>query len=298
MTDSGPDPRDQELIAAFIDRRMSLEERQAFMRRLDDEEALYEVFVETVRFRDQESARSAAVVVHPAARRQWSRLAAIAAVLAVALATPVLLRNVGDDEYAEVLTANDRLGRGLGPEWFEQGWSRTRGVGLDRPEQDVAFRVGVQAVDLGVALRLERRDEAAILARRLEADLGALELSQPLRLCYEGVRKLIEGGAPRQEALTMAGSTACLFAESFPELESAHSFGRWAEAGRLAARHGNRDLLGSRPFASDLRRLRSGDWHDGVASELETIADLLDAPAEQLDLERLAAAFTAIIDEA
>ena len=298
MTDSGPDPRDQELIAAFIDRRMSPEDRQAFMRRLDEEEALYEVFVETVRYRDQESGRPATVVEHPAARRQWSRLAAIAAVLAVAVATPVLLRNLVDDEYAEVLTADDRLGRGLGVEWFEQGWSRTRGVGLNRPEQDVAFRVGVQAVDLEIALRLERRDEAATLARRLEADLGALELSQPLRLCYEGVRELLAGGAPRQEIVTLTGSTGCLFAEHFPDLETAHRLGRWAEVGRLAARSGNRELLASRSFARDLRRLRAGDWDDRVAAEMETIAGLLEAPAERWDLARLEAAFTAVIDEA
>jgi hypothetical protein len=53
MPNSGLEPRDQELIAAFIDRRMPAEERRAFIERLDREEALYEVFVETVRSREQ-----------------------------------------------------------------------------------------------------------------------------------------------------------------------------------------------------------------------------------------------------
>ena len=83
MTHSGLDPRDQELIAAFIDQRMSPVDRQAFMQRLDEEGDLYEVFVETVRFRDQEAGRPATVVEHPAMRRQWGRLAALAAVLIV-----------------------------------------------------------------------------------------------------------------------------------------------------------------------------------------------------------------------
>ena len=38
MTHSGLDPRDQELIAAFIDGRMSEEDRRSFMQRLDEED--------------------------------------------------------------------------------------------------------------------------------------------------------------------------------------------------------------------------------------------------------------------
>ena len=53
MTPSGPTPKDLETIAAFIDQRLSPEEREEFMRRLDAEEALYEVFVETVRYREE-----------------------------------------------------------------------------------------------------------------------------------------------------------------------------------------------------------------------------------------------------
>ena len=53
MTTSNLAPKDAELIAAFVDRRLPKEERQAFMERLDSDEALYEVFVETVRYCDE-----------------------------------------------------------------------------------------------------------------------------------------------------------------------------------------------------------------------------------------------------
>ena len=297
MTNGGLDTRDQELIAAFIDGRMPEEERRAFMRRLDEEEGLYEVFVETVRFRDRQSGRPATVVEHPASRR-WSRLAAIAALVAVAVATPVLLRTLGGGELVEMLAADDRLGLALGGGWFEQGWSRTRGIAPGGPETDAAFRVGVQVVDLEVALRLGRDEEAVILTRRLERDLGAIELSQPLRLCYEGIRELIAGGTPGDEALAMARSTECLFGERFPELAAANRLGGWAEAGRLAARAENRDLLESRRFGRELRDLRQvGDWDPVVATRLEEIDALLEVPAPDLDLPALAKAFTAIIDE-
>ncbi len=297
MTNGGLEPRDQELIAAFIDRRLSAEDRRAFMKRLDEEEALYEVFVETVRFRDQEVGRPATVIAHPAGRRRWSRLAAVAAVLAIAVATPVLLRNLGDEGYAKTLVAGDRLGSALAEGWYEQGWSRTRGVSPGRPDDDVAFRVGVQVVDLEIALRLGRDEEARILTLRLEQDLGALELSQPLQLCYEGIRRLLEGGAPRDEVLDMAGSSGCFFAEHFPDLAPANRLGRWAEAGRLAAGTGNRELLDSRLFGGDLRGLQQVDeWDPVVAAQLAAIDTLLEAAAE-LDLPALETAFTAIINE-
>lgn len=63
MPNSVVDPLDQELLAAFIDRRMSEVDRRAFMKRLDQEEALYEVFTETVRYRDQEPDRRALTAI-------------------------------------------------------------------------------------------------------------------------------------------------------------------------------------------------------------------------------------------
>jgi hypothetical protein len=118
-----------------------------------------------------------------------------------------------------------------------------------------------------------------ILTHRLEQELGALELSQPLQLCYEAVRELLEGGTLGDEALAMARSTDCLFSEHFPDLAAANRLGSWAEAGRLAARSDNRDLLGSPTFGRELRDPRqAGKWDPVVAGRLEEIDALLEAP--------------------
>lgn len=65
MKDRGLEPGDAEMIAAFLDRRLSDRERRDFMERLDRDEALYELFVETVRHR--EGSAGARVLEHPAA---------------------------------------------------------------------------------------------------------------------------------------------------------------------------------------------------------------------------------------
>ena len=95
----GVSGRDLETIAAFIDRRLSAEERRAFMRRLDTEEELYEVFVETVRYRDQSAAGQAEVAEHPSSSRRWPLLAAAAAIVVVAV-TPVVLLNLPAGRYS------------------------------------------------------------------------------------------------------------------------------------------------------------------------------------------------------
>ena len=96
MTTNGLTPGDAELIAAFLDKRLSETERQSFLERLDNEEALYEVFVETVRYREEEARSSTATVVeHPAARERsrWLIPSSVAAVLALAVLGPFLLRD-------------------------------------------------------------------------------------------------------------------------------------------------------------------------------------------------------------
>jgi len=143
----GVSGRDLETIAAFIDRRLSAEERRAFMRRLDTEEELYEVFVETVRYRDQSAAGQAEVAEHPSSSRRWPLLAAAAAIVVVAV-TPVVLLNLPAGRYAPRLVADGRLAPALDDGWLEKGWSTMRGPAPGTGEFDTAFRLGVRQVDL------------------------------------------------------------------------------------------------------------------------------------------------------
>ena len=298
MTDSGLEPRDLELIAAFIDRRLSEEERRAFQERLDNEEALYEVFTETVRYRDQRAAGPAVVVEHPASRRQWGRLAAVAALLAVAVATPLVLRDLTSERYAESLVADGRLDPAPGPGWIEQEWPRMRGVS-PLPGADAALRAGVQAMDLEVALRLGRNEDALILTQQLERTVESLELPEVVLVYYSELGWRLEAGLPVEDLLGLAEEAEAGFALQFPELAAAYRLGRWAEAGKLAARSGNRELLASRAFRREARELARPEvpWDEPLAAALEKSAGLLGVSAGELDLAALEAAFIDVIKE-
>ncbi len=291
----GPSLDDAELIAAFIDRQLSPEERRRFLERLDREEALYEVFVETVRYCEEGTGEGAEVVEHPAGRRRWGRLGAIAALLAAAIGTPFVLRNLPPASYAGALVAGGRLDAVLDEGWYEQEWSVTRGVGAAGGEADAAFRLGVRMVDLEIALRAGRVEDAGILTHRIEALLDRVELSQPLQLTFASLRQRLEAGEPSAAALELAESAEPFVRDHFPAAGHAYELGRWAEAGKLAALSGNRKLLGSRRFRRSLGELRRESWEPETARRLAALAELLEPPAAQLDLLRLEATFTALI---
>ena len=299
MTDSGLEPRDLELIAAFIDRRLSEEERRTFQERLDSEEALYEVFTETVRYRDQRAAGPAVVIEHPARRSRWGRLAAVAALVAVGVTTPLLLRYLSAKRHAEVLVADGGLELAPGREWFAQGWRRTRGIDSSLEGADAAFRAGVRILDLEVAVRLGRDDDALILTERLKTIVDTLELPELLQAHYAAVRGRLEAGAPDEELIALIAQAETALGVQYPDLAAAHRLGYWAEAGKLAARSGNRRLLASRTFRGEARELGRPEapWDEAVAAALEETAALLAAPAAELDLPALEAAFVAIIRE-
>ena len=293
MTNSGLDPQDQELIAAFIDRRMLAEDRQAFMRRLNEEEALYEVFVETVRFRDQEVGRPATVIEHPASRPQWGRLAAVAALIVVGVVTPVVLSNLPATRYARELVSDGTLSAVLTDEWLTKQWRVTRGASPGTDEFDTAVRLGVRHVDLEVALHLGRRDDAESLAAQIQNLLGVILMSDPFQIAYDEVGELV--GSP-PEALERVKAIEADLGGFLGEVGVAFDLGQWAEAGVLAARSGNTDLLGSRGFSRSLRGFQKEDWSTFDAA-FDEVEGLLGSPAGEMDLSRLETAFETIINQ-
>ena len=302
MTDSGLRPVDAEQIAAFVDRRLPEEERQAFLERLDQDEAFYQVFVDTVRFREQAEEKTGTVIDHPVVRwvqRRWAVPGALAALLGLAVVTPLLF--FGGRPLSGAKLARSLVGSGglddLSDDWFEQDWSRTRGISRIGKEADKAFRLGVRIVDLDVALRLDRSSDATTLTYRIEALLNQVETAEILKDFYLEVRGVVEEESDLTRALRLTGSTDALLGQHFMELEYAYDFGKWAEAGKLAARSDNRSLLRSRVFRRTLEELRGHDWEDVVAGNLDAIAEMLNQPARQMDLKSLEEAFSAIIAE-
>ena len=294
-TNSGVDPRDQERIAAFIDQRLSAEDRQEFLKRLDEEQELYEVFVETVRYRDQKTGRPAEVVEYPTGRRRWGRIAAVAAAVAAAL-TPVVLLNLPAARYAPRLVADGLLGDALGDRWLDKGWMTMRGgPAPGSNEFDAAFRLGVRQVDLEVALRLGRIDDLPRILDEIDVQLASLDLADHPQLLYAELGDL--SGEP---ALARAEENHLTLRERLGDAAPIYDLGQWVEAGILASLSRNRDLLGSRGFHKTLGRFPRQEWASSspaLDGQLDEIEDLLRVPETEMDLERLEAAFDKIVDD-
>ena len=126
--DSNPD---LELIAAFIDGRLSTEERARAMKLLAESDEALEVFASAL----QDQADTPAVNVTPIATarrwRQWKVIAPIAAAAMLAIVVvPTLVRRGGRPDsaqaYAAALTQDSRFAAELRPGW-DQRWAVTRG---------------------------------------------------------------------------------------------------------------------------------------------------------------------------
>jgi hypothetical protein len=305
MTQTGLPPGDLEKIAAFLDHRLPEEERREFLDRLDSDEALYEVFVETVRYREEASRASSNaptnVVEHPSSKdwTRWMGPAAIAAMLALVVAGPMVLRNSGSQaEFAVALVRDEGLEGSLGERWYDQGWTTFRGPAPSREEQVAAFRSGVRALELEVALRLGRRQEATELARDLQIELHEIQLFDYPSL-FEVVSKQLNQGAGGDKLdgiLRQFLKADSRVSESLGGSAPSYSFGKWTETGRLAAQSGNERLLGGRDFRGALREVRTQEWTPLIKEQLDQIALQIEPLGRGLDLESLEASFQAIID--
>ena len=300
MTDTGLTPGDSELIAAFLDRQLTSDERRDFLERLDREPALYDVFVETVRYRDSLVAEVAAPVArHPSSGASWVIPTTVAALLALAVIGPFLVEEANiltGSGLGRALVEDNRLEGTLDGDWYEQGWRRTRGLTPIQSEVDSAFRIGVHSVDLEVALRTQRPQDATLLLRYIDSELRNVDFSDHLRLSYSELVRQLEDGQPLEQALERAASTEQHTLELL-DIGYGYAFGKWAEAGKLAAQSGNQDLLRSRVFRRMLREIRDHEWTEVVDQRLDEIESMITNRDVQLDMAALEEAFTAIIDE-
>ena len=309
MTPSGLPPKDLETIAAFIDQRLPPEERAEFLERLDREEDLYEVFVEIVRFRDEEMAEGiegnpedgdgAEIIAHRAGRN-WSRWTLpAAAMLFVAVAVGWISWSIGGTEPAHVekLVADGRLDVRLGDGWLTPVWSEVRGVSRLSSDADTAFRIGVRDVDLQVALLLGREDDAVGLTHELERLLAGIEFSELVQKEYAALRGSIEArGTTSPELIDQAAAIREVGQAYLPQLGEAYELGRWTETGRLAAKGSNVEVLTSSDFRKTLVALRaSAGWEDEVQDKLTELSRRLSSPSDELDLEALETAFDSIL---
>jgi hypothetical protein len=253
---------DLELIAAFIDGRLSRIQRNRAIELLRESEAAFEVYADALRARADvvgESEVSLAVHRTRSGRRWWVVAMPLAAAAALAIAVLPTLQSRRQDamlalssdsileplmvpSVARPLTASPsdtlvtrprELAMALGAGWEEHGWRVNRGGGSSLVESSVALRLGVRATDLRVALAVGDRGLSARMAADIEDLLGSVNLSDGSRADYRGIRTQLAAG----DSIDRVVGAALRAEETLGGFLDSEWFGlgRWFGAGELAA---------------------------------------------------------------
>lgn len=247
---------DLELIAAFIDGRLSGEERARAVKLLADSDEALELFASTLR--DRQVAPEVKVVPITTARRwrQWKVMVPVAAAAVLAILSTLVNRGpqaVLASEYAMALTQDPQFASGLRAGWDQRPWTVTRGAGSSREatgarpvgspaESKLAFRLGVRSLDLQVALRRGDTALAGGLTSEILETLGGVLFSDPVAASYTEL-KLRLSTDPVARSIERASSAE----RRLSDILGSPSFalGQWVAAADLAAQARDRTFFES-----------------------------------------------------
>lgn len=290
-----------EALASFVDGRLPDEERRAMVAHLDACPDCYEVFAETVRFQGEEEPRGQVLRPPRLAAKRWPRwAAAAAAMVAVAIAVAVLRMEPWREGMAtlpgegELMLSSEAVVAAL--EVPEDGafaaalWpsrpSGEIGFGGGSPSEGASLWTGVRIVDLRAAIRAGDEEAARVATERLVRELEAGGMAAELEKPIEDGQRAAERG--RLDALENAATELEAGAEEL--LDPFHlAFGKWAEAGRLAAAVGDREFFRSPEFAAFREEVVGRELPATVGEALAEIDALtrgdLEPPEAMEDLE-------------
>jgi hypothetical protein len=248
-TPKGPCPSAEEL-AAYIDRVLEQEEADRVTAHLADCEDCFEVYSETMRFlldsepesNEEETTGKVVPFVPPAppAReiggRRWYPIAAVLAIGVGAGAYFELFARLPQLATAEI-TASLPVKPALEGKLWRGVTTRGGGDGEEaEPVPEAPFRMGVQLVNLQVALKAGQASQAQDTISRILGLLKDQYFSDDLQKAYAALTGTLSDPkkAPRDflpEASRLAGESR----EAFTGDETTLDLGQWVEAGRLAA---------------------------------------------------------------
>ncbi len=285
---------DLEQLAAFIDGRLSGEQKARVEERLLRDEDYYEVFLETVRFQEEQEAAGEGVV----GRVVWWRSWRVAVPLVAAAALVVVV--VGLMMPGEQPLPGDRVAL-LDPSaivaregWDYPGWRRFRSDSIPeglRPEE-LAFRLGIRAVDLRVALAAGDLEAARGHVAQLE-ELAEKSSLFSVAVAYRNLGKQLGTLDPEGFAAEVVRIERRMFGIFEEETLEANRLvlGAWSEAGRLAAFSHDASAL-----ARVVRDDPGIDPVDEIATEMETLETILERPEPGVeDFDDAVAAFQEIV---
>ena len=240
-----PEEVDLELISAFIDGRLSGDDRQRARRMLAESESAFDVYSDALRARADLSADDVVPIFGVLNRRisvPWRTIGPVAAAAAVLIAVfPVVQarrdRAVIDATSAELvrpIMGSAAARTLLGSASDERGWSVTRGGSTRLVDSTIAFRLGVRTVDLQIALAQSDTLRADRMAREILESLDAVEASDLVKAEYSALRAALARGDASDQVADLATRAE---EETDGLLQSFwFDFGRWVGTGESAAR--------------------------------------------------------------
>jgi hypothetical protein len=232
---------DAERLAALLDGRLGERERAEVLAELAASDEAYEAYADALAVaRELEGERGASAVIPLDPRRaRWRRggsrglWVALAAAGLVGIAVLPWLRSdrdAADSPTGVVAILTDRT---LPASWDGAPWATTRGAGDPRSDAARAARLGARLVDFELAARAHDPR-----ARALAGDVARLLDGVPRGPIVATLYRAVSSGAvdPRDSlALLLERGRAAARGAS----ESHYTLGAWAEAGRVAAAHGD-----------------------------------------------------------
>jgi hypothetical protein len=240
---------DLELLAAFIDGRVSGEDRERAVKLLAESDEALEILAHATREHEARSDIKVVPIARPPRWRQWKVIVPVLAAAGIAIVTVPRIANrhpqaVLANQYALELARDPRFTAGLPEGWEQRGWAVTRGAGAVREaagtrqagspqESRLAFRLGVRTLDLQVALLRGDTALARILIGEISAILNSVLYADPVAVAYNELKSQLTT-ATRAQLIEHAANAE----RELRDLLNAPSFayGQWVAAAELAAR--------------------------------------------------------------
>ena len=302
MSDERIDP---ETLAAFLEGRVSPEEREAVLRTLARSKEAYASFMEASAIHrelaDSSPISAGAAVVPPpaapdrlvagsvggtareAANARWFRPRRFAPILIAAGFFAILIARGGTRRAAEdeairlaqgTTLTTDRgsgtLTRTLGDTWDQPPWSIVRGGETTSADRALAVRAGVRFAEFEIAAQLADSTAATSSAQSIAQLLSNTEGAAPIAATFRDLASAPSFGGRSQRATSAGQLRALLGTPDWFDL------GVWAGTARLAALAGDTAFFapGSRGTSS-LRRLLEGHTGNQASDEWRPVVNAL-----------------------
>lgn len=305
-----------EELAALIDGRLEGDDRADLLAHVESCEACYEIYTETLRFREEEATSGDAEVASLSDRshqsgqsrskqRFWFAAGSLAAgaLLAVVIWSPVGERFVGGLRGEGSLAVGNLIADlSVGQDeaaahnaYDGSGWSRTRGLADHLNERERSFRLGVRVVDLTLALSAKDHSQAQQLLPEVVALSDGFDISEHVVATFREIQRLLEAGEDHEKALDLA-LIADGYATDLAD-RAAFELGKWAEAGRLAALSEEVAYFRRAKIRSLPSRLEGAKLYTELSGALDPLKAGLEVRPSAEHLASLADQFTRLVVE-